>query len=156
MNVFNILSTVDASPADGGEDQVIDMVLEDSGSEKSNTPVPPSESGIAVPPPEELDSALNSFYTDLAELDAAAAAAVNPTEEHLPTPAAIQTVAEAAQPSTIPADQVGSPSTNEEEQLASNISSETLVRAVKRTKMSSDMTSLVAKWQKINQTGGGT
>ncbi|XP_057368097.1 uncharacterized protein LOC130689103 [Daphnia carinata] len=121
-------------------DQVIDMVLEDSEGETSTTAVlPECPTAVAADTVECLDSALNSFYTDLATLDAPAspAALADPAIVSLPdaaSEAAVATVTDAG------------PSAIEEETNSEP------VKGIKRTKMSSDMSSLVAKWQKIHQT----
>ena len=131
------------------------MVLEDSSSEKSETPIP-SEVAVCPPPEEMLDSALSSFYTDLAELDAAALAEPLKDDNPLPPPSESPAVTIPTLPKV--SDSVIEPTTTTSaEEVADLPASSTNcpdpVRAVKRTKMSSDMTSLVAKWQKINQSG---
>ena len=113
-------------------DQVIDMVLDDSASEssESNPPAICSESTSAA---DGLDSALDSFYSDLATLDATASV------ESVPEQVAVGSTEE---PST--SDSVGAVPAQE-------ISADLTKKGIKRSKMSHDMSSLVAKWQKINQ-----
>ncbi|XP_032788716.2 uncharacterized protein LOC116926047 [Daphnia magna] len=123
-------------------DQVIDMVLEDSEGENSPTAALPecptavaSDTGAV----ECLDSALNSFYTDLATLDAPASPAA-------PVDPAVVSLSDAPSETGVPTVTDVGPSAIEEETTSEP------VKGIKRTKMSSDMSSLVAKWQKIHQT----
>jgi len=121
------------------EDQVIDMVIEDSGSENPGTPCnapeEPIETNNAVE--ECLDSALNSFYTDLAALD---------TNEPEPQPVSVPS------PVTTPAPAPSLPDVPKvsETETVDEVSGDP-VKGIKRSKMSQDMTSLVAKWQKIHK-----
>lgn len=123
-------------------DQVIDMVLEDSEGENTPTAALPecptvvaSDTGAV----ECLDSALNSFYTDLATLDAPASPAA-------PVDPAVVSLSDAPSETGVPTVTDVGPSAIEEETTSEP------VKGIKRTKMSSDMSSLVAKWQKIHQT----
>ncbi|KAK4025230.1 hypothetical protein OUZ56_014305 [Daphnia magna] len=123
-------------------DQVIDMVLEDSEGENSPTAALPecptavaSDTGAV----ECLDSALNSFYTDLATLDAPASPAA-------PVDPAVVSLSDAPSETGVPTVTDVGPLAIEEETTSEP------VKGIKRTKMSSDMSSLVAKWQKIHQT----
>ncbi|KAI9562558.1 hypothetical protein GHT06_010011 [Daphnia sinensis] len=121
-------------------DQVIDMVLEDSEGESSTTaglPKCPVATDTGVK--ECLDSALNSFYTDLATLDA-------PASPVAPADAAAVSLSDAASETAVTTVTDAGPSAIEEETNSEP------VKGIKRTKMSSDMSSLVAKWQKIHQT----
>ena len=123
------------------QDQVIDMILDDSGSENPETP-PATESNTVTTNGETgecLDSALNSFYTDLASLDTVATdpPTVEPTVTTFPDTTSQTTIV-----------------TSVSETVTSVVDEETNsepVKGIKRSKMSSDMTSLVAKWQKIHQ-----
>ena len=119
--------------------QVIDMVLEDSGSDPSDTPPPPATADEEKPPADNvecLDSALNSFYTDLASMDQPETLPSADSAVTQPIPAIL------TQPDTVPA---GVAVESEESSHSEP------VKGIKRMKMSSDMTSLVAKWQKIHQ-----
>jgi hypothetical protein len=126
------------------QDQVIDMVLEDSDGERSATS--PAECTVVAKSEdvaECLDSALNSFYTDLASLDT-----VTPNSPVVPVEPAVAPLPEVATPAEIDVASVAESTTLVVEEETSNEP----VKGIKRTKMSSDMTSLVAKWQKIHQT----
>jgi hypothetical protein len=125
------------------QDQVIDMVLDDSGSENPGTPAATESAAVPAATTSDevgecLDSALNSFYTDLASLDTVAVdpPPVEPAVTSLPETASQQAVTSVAETVTTVA----------EEETSSEP-----IKGIKRSKMSSDMTSLVAKWQKIHQ-----
>ena len=152
--ILLLLFISDKPILEGSQDQVIDMVLDNSDSEES---APSQEAAVVESnPAEELDSALSSFYTDLAELDAAVATVAPATREKSPPPPPPPPAAnnvEVLAPVEIannPAPSTVNPSEPNEEEAPE------LVKGIKRAKMSSDMTSLVAKWQKINQQSSGT
>lgn len=108
-------------PSTTSSDQVIDMVLDDSGSE-SGRKSEQDDVGKC------LDTALDSFYSDLAALDA--------VPETFPSAESIQV-----------SDQVEAVEVVKEE----NVVDMSRKVACKRSKMSTDMSSLVAKWQKIHE-----
>lgn len=117
-------------------DQVIDMVLEDSEGENSAALAEcPSVVATNEDVVECLDSALNSFYTDLATLE-------TPTSPVAPMDAVVVSLADAT-PEITPVTDAGTSAMEEESEP---------IKGIKRTKMSSDMSSLVAKWQKIHKT----
>ena len=122
-----------APPGTEEEDQVIDMVLEDSGSEESLAESAPAKVAVVGA---ELDSALDSFYSDLANLEA-------PIDDVDSRPVEV-TTEKSADPLPVPT--VSETVAVEED----SITSDPVNKGVKRSKMSSDMSSLVAKWQKIN------
>lgn len=126
------------------QDQVIDMVLEDSGSEHSGTPVPSESLNHAGVKNDEgtvcLDSALSSFYTDLASLDSAT------TDSTVIAPNEPSTVSETIPQVIAPVPTVDTANPVVEEEVNCEP-----VKGIKRIKMSSDMTSLVAKWQNIHR-----
>lgn len=124
-----------------GEDQVIDMILEDSGSEEPQSPSATEATPVAVVGA-ELDSALDSFYSDLANLEAPIDVVDHPVEVTTEKP--VDPPISTSIPPTI------EPTIVEEESATVN-NDPAVNKGIKRSKMSSDMTSLVAKWQKINQ-----
>jgi len=119
------------------EDQVIDMVIEDSGSENPGTPCNPSEELLETNNAVEecLDSALNSFYTDLATLDTNEPEPIS-VPSPVPTPAPVAVIPDVTKAS--------------ESETVDEASGDP-IKGIKRSKMSQDMTSLVAKWQKIHK-----
>ena len=147
------------------ENQVIDMVIEDSESDNPGTPGNAAEEATDTMNrvEEGLDSALNSFYTDLATLDTnepeqpvAPEPVTVPEPVVVPTgavpavtpvPALNTTAAAAAAPPPPPPPDVPKPSDSE---AVDEVGGDP-IKGIKRSKMSQDMTSLVAKWQKIHK-----
>ncbi len=126
------------------QDQVIDMVLDDSGSENPGTPAATESSAVPAATTSDevgecLDSALNSFYTDLASLDTV------PVDPPPVEPAVTSTLVDTTSQQAVTS--VAETVTN----VAEEETSSEPMKGIKRSKMSSDMTSLVAKWQKIHQ-----
>ena len=127
------------------QDQVIDMVLEDSETEDLGTAAEAlnMQTKTGSEGEECLDSALNSFYTDLATLDMA-------ESELEPTPAPALSPAATCAPT--PATAVVTDSLKgTDSEVSEDVINNDPVKGIKRSKMSQDMTSLVAKWQKIHK-----
>lgn len=145
------------STAKDVEDQVIDMVIEDSGSENPGTPCNASEELIETNNAVEecLDSVLNSFYTDLAALDTNEP---EPQPHSVPSPAAATAPATAPGATSAPSQAPSQAPTTVLHDIPKTPENETVdeasgdpIKGIKRSKMSQDMTSLVAKWQKIHK-----
>lgn len=131
--------------------QVIDMVLEDSGSESPRASPTPESSKTATSSKNEevtecLDSALSSFYTDLASLDTETVETAISIDTAVPSEVPVSV----SLPETTPPLAVIAPVVDTANPLDEETNGEP-IKGIKRTKMSSDMTSLVAKWQKIYQ-----